>query len=185
MRPYNQGNIDRFCAVYAVINACRRAVHKHHKFGFEEGCAFYENMMQFLIDSGLIEDVLYNGSSYEVMTKLLDQAKAYLKEKYGFRLHYKRPFVDTKLSVGKVLKLIRHFLKRNDNSSCIIRFFNMGVWDHWSVIRRGHGLRLKLFDSYHYPELHINECLWGPYKKDGHNYLAKEGIILIKVFAGK
>ena len=25
MRPYNQGNIDFFCGIYAVINACRYA----------------------------------------------------------------------------------------------------------------------------------------------------------------
>ena len=37
MKPYNQGNVDFFCGIYAVINACRYAGRKYHVFSFKEG----------------------------------------------------------------------------------------------------------------------------------------------------
>ena len=92
MKPYNQGNVDFFCGIYAVINACRYAGRKYHIFSFKEGCAFYQHMMQFLLDKGLFEEVLYHGSSFEIMQMYLEQACKYMYEHYRLRLFYKRPF---------------------------------------------------------------------------------------------
>lgn len=183
MKAYNQGNVDFFCAVYAVINACRLAMRKHKKLDFFEGCAFYQHLMQALIDKGLIEEVLHQGSNYEVMQMLLEEARAYLYAKFELKLLFKRPFVCTSEPVSRVMSKVRTFLGRNNHVACVMRFFNTGVLDHWSVVRRGYGLRLKLMDSYNYPEINVRACAWAPYRKDGKNYIAKEGIILIKVCA--
>ena len=181
MKAYTQGNVDFFCSVYAIINACRLAMKDYKHLDFFEGCAFYQYMMQGLIDKGLLEEVLYKGSDYEIMMMLLARARGYLHDKYGLQLIYKRPFIDTKIPVERALKIISQYLGRNDNAACIMRFFNPGVLDHWSVIRRAYGLTLKLMDSYNYPEMDIKKCKWAPYHKDGRNYLAKEGVIFIKV----
>ena len=160
MKPYNQGNVDFFCGIYAVINACRYAGRKYHVFSFKEGCAFYQHMMQFLLDKGLFEEVLYHGSSFEIMQMYLEQARKYMYEHYRLRLFYKRPFTWMDVPVERATKVIAKYLTVPFPLS-----------------------RFKLFDSYLYPHLDVGSCRWERGKKC--SYVPREGIIFVKIVPEK
>ena len=49
MKAYTQGEIDYFCGVYAVINACRQILKEKKYFSYNDGCLFYQHLMQYLI----------------------------------------------------------------------------------------------------------------------------------------
>lgn len=83
MRAYYQGEIDYFCAVYAIINACRHAAIGKHRFGFREGCRFYQHMMQWLFDHEHLIPVMYHGTDFELMGELLKVAKSILRKIMG------------------------------------------------------------------------------------------------------
>ena len=180
MKPYNQGNVDFFCGIYAVINACRYAGRKYHIFSFKEGCAFYQHMMQFLLDKGLFEEVLYHGSSFEIMQMYLEQACKYMYEHYRLRLFYKRPFTWMDMPLERATRVIAKYLTA-PNTAAIIRFENKDCGYHWSIIRAVPFplSRFKLFDSYLYPHLDTGSCRWEKGKKC--SYVPREGIIFVKI----
>lgn len=180
MKPYNQGNVDYFCGIYAVINACRYAGRKYHTFSFHEGCEFYQHMMQFLIDKGLIEEVLHHGSSFEIMQMYLETARAYLYDKYKLKLYYKRPFIWLDMPLTRAKNMIAKYLTR-PNTASIIRFENKDCGDHWSMIHRCPFPlnKFKLLDSYFYPHLDVTSCRWS--KDKNCSYVPREGIIFVKI----
>lgn len=184
MKPYNQGNVDFFCGIYAVMNACRFAGRKYHTFTFNQGCEFYQHMMQFLINNNLLEEVLYHGSSFEIMQMYLAEARDYLHEKYGLKLYFKRPFLWVDMPVKQASSMIAKYLRR-ENTAAIIRFENKDCGDHWSMIQKcPYPLnKFKLLDSYLYPHLDINSCRWHKDKKC--SYVPREGIVFVKVVAEK
>ncbi len=63
IKPYQQGTIDYFCAVYAVINAFRWVAKDLKKLSYAEGCLFYQYLISFLLKKGLFEEVLQHGTS--------------------------------------------------------------------------------------------------------------------------
>lgn len=184
MKPYYQGNVDFFCGIYAVMNACRFAGRKYHTFTFREGCDFYQYMMQFLIDKNLLEEVLYHGSSFEIMQMYLAEAKRYMYEKYRLKMFYKRPFTWMDVPLKKASSIIAKYLRR-DNTASIIRFENKDCGDHWSMIQKcPYPLsKFKLLDSYFYPHLEVDKCRWHKDKKC--SYIPHEGIIFVKIVPEK
>lgn len=69
-------------------------------------------MMQFLIDKGLIEEVLHHGSSFEIMQMYLEEARKYMLEHYGLRLLFKRPFTWLDMPVKSATKVIAKYLRQ-------------------------------------------------------------------------
>ena len=134
---------------------------KYHIFSFKEGCEFYQYMMQFLIDKGLIEEVLHHGSSFEIMQMYLEEARKYMLEHYGLRLLFKRPFTWLDMPVKRATKVIAKYL-RQTNTASIIRFENKDCGDHWSMIKSvpSHLKKFMLFDSYLYSHLEVETCQW-------------------------
>lgn len=184
LKAYYQGEVDRFCSVYAIINSIRLAAKRFHEFSFEEGCAFYEHMIRYLYDRGIFLDVLYHGTDMELMDDLLKTAQEYMLRTYNLRLLFRTPLRGKKPLLDRVCDLLGRYLKK-ENTSCIVRFYNGDVWDHWSVVERKCCHKLKLFDSYFYPHLHIHKSMWGePFVNDGMNRFNQDGLILIKIVRG-
>lgn len=181
MKAYYQGEVDYFCAVYAIINSVRLASVKYHRFSFKEGCQFYQYMIQYLYDTNRFLEVLYHGTSFTLMDELLGVAKKYLYETYRLKLYYKHPLKFRDYPVKDVSRYIGAYLSREGNS-CIFRLHNNDVGDHWSVIRqKGSRYILKLFDSYFYEKIDVKQATWECYANDGLCHLAREGLIFIKV----
>lgn len=86
MKAYTQGEIDYFCGVYAVINACRQILKGKKYFSYNDGCLFYQHLMQYLIDAGKIGEVLHHGTDYDLILRLVEQGSAMLFRNSALRL---------------------------------------------------------------------------------------------------
>ena len=180
MKAFYQGQIDYFCAIYAIINATRIATGKIPRFTYKQSCEFFQHLMQYLYDNDKFLDVLYHGTSTELMNDLLTETKKYLKETYNINFHYKKIISYKKLSVSQIGNYIDAYLKR-PNTSCIIRMHNSELGDHWTVAQNRQSSILKLFDSYFYKQIDLDKSTLKPYKRDGLNHILRNGVILIKV----
>ena len=180
MKAFYQGQIDYFCAIYAIINATRMATGTTHKFTYKQSCAFFQHLIQYLYDNDKFLEVLYHGTSLELMDDLLAETKNYLKETYGLSFHYKKMISYKKKSISNLGNYIDEFLKRH-NTSCIIRMHNSELGDHWTVAQTRKSTILQLFDSYFYKQIDLSQSTLKPYKRDGLNHILRNGVILIKV----
>ncbi len=199
MKAYHQGTIDYFCGVYATINAFRWAVRDQKMLSYEQGCSFYQYLMDFLINKNVFQEVLYHGTNGRLMTDLLNQANLYVKETFGLSLNFTVPYENTEKTTESVISEISNFLKQ-ERTAWIVRLNNKKLGDHWSV-----GTEVKpdgkisLFDSYGCSCFDGKKTIWVPDIKvsertddnptgmpkpvKGKTFLLKEGQILIKVSA--
>ena len=189
IKSYQQGTIDYFCAVYAVINAFRWAAKDLKVLSYEEGCLFYQYLISFLLKKDLFDEVLHQGSSCSVLKKLLKKADGYTRKNFGLSLNFKMPFERTKKNIPSVLNEIRQCLEENGNA-WIVRLNNQRLGDHWSVGTKISLLyRVCLFDSYGSAGFDANKALWVPSEvknkktvpPKGKTYLLKEGQVLLTV----
>ena len=118
MKAYTQGEIDYFCGVYAVINACRQILKGKKYFSYNDGCLFYQHLMQYLIDAGKIGEVLHHGTDYDLILRLVEQGSAYAFQKFGVKISYELPYAQTVESFDAASKEIDRRLKE-ENASCI------------------------------------------------------------------
>lgn len=196
MKAYLQGEVDYFCGVYAVVNACRRVLRGRKYFSYGDGCLFYQHLMQYLTDRGKISEVLHHGTDYDLILQLTEQGADYVLKTFGVRITFERPYDETAKTLETAADEIRSFLK-DGGTSCIIRLNNKDVGDHWSVIEeKTAGGKIKLFDSYAYGSFYLKKAVWlpenlslkqtdnnptgAPPPPKGTTYVAKRGLILLK-----
>lgn len=180
MKAYYQGQIDYFCGIYAIINATRIAAGKTHRFNYKQSCAFFQHLIQYLYDNNKFLDVLYNGTSLDLMDDLLAETRRYLKDVYNINFHFKRIIGNKKYSVSQLGDYINAYIKRA-NTSCVIRIYNEELGDHWTVAQKKTSTILKLFDSYFHKQIDLSAATLEPYRRDGLNHIVREGVILIKI----
>lgn len=162
MKAYTQGEIDYFCGVYAIINACRYMMRKERRFSYKDGCLFYQHMMEYLIDHEHIQEVLHHGTDYDLIMEFLAEAQKYVLKTFDYELSYSRPYAGTEKPLEEVTEEIGQYLK-NDKTAYIIRLSNKEIGDHWSVvIEKTPRNKFKLFDSYAYPAFDLKKSVWIP-----------------------
>ena len=197
MKPYQQGAIDYFCGVYAVINAFRHAARGRAELSYTDGCAFYQYLITRLIKSDRFEEVLRHGTDAELLEKLLKKADGYVRREYGLKIDYSAPYADTDKDVLTAVEEIGKFLKQ-DGTAWLLRMNNKSLGDHWSVATTvcSDG-KVALFDSYGAKSFDANKAVWTPPVKEkdrtpdnpsgmpipprGKTMLLKEGQFLIAV----
>ena len=197
IKPYQQGTIDYFCGVYAVINAFRWAAKEYRIFTYEESCLFYQNLISFLLKKDFFEEVLHHGSSCEILSKIIKRSDKYIRKNFSLSLNVEALFIHTQSGVPEALNKIRFFLEK-PNTAWIIRLNNQKLGDHWSVgTEITEKRRVRLFDSYGYAGFDANKAVWTPAVKEsdktpdnptgmpvppkGKTYLLKEGQLLLTV----
>lgn len=196
MKAYTQGEIDYFCGVYAIINACRRMMSRRRPFSYNDGCLFYQHLMDRLIADGRIAEVLHHGTDYDLLDSLLEEARAYMHETFGARLVFDRPYAGTDKTLEQAAREIGETLK-NPLNSYIIRFNNREVGDHWSVIAGKSREKFSLFDSYAYPAINLKTSSWipenvplkiteknptgAPQPPKGATYIVKHGLFFLSL----
>ena len=194
MKVYTQGEVDFFCGVYAVLNACRKVICKDYHFSYYGGCAFFRHLMQTVIDAGRMVELLHHGTSLDLMKKLLDTAVAYIFEKTGIRLVYDFPYEKTTETVTKIVAELKEKI-RAEAGACIFWVHDTEVDEHWTTVTDVKAGRLKLMDSYNTAYIPVKTCLWLPQKgrchqrqrahlfyprvPKGKTHLMKQGIIFI------
>ncbi|MBQ4084724.1 MAG: hypothetical protein IJC30_03615 [Alphaproteobacteria bacterium] len=194
MKVYTQGEVDFFCGVYAVLNACRKVICKDYHFSYYGGCAFFRHLIQTVIDAGRMEELLHHGTSLELMKKLLDTAIAYVFEKTGISLTYEFPYEKTTESIENTAKKLKEKIEK-EAGACIFWVHDLEMDEHWTTVTDIKAGRFKLMDSYNTPFIPVQSCLWLPeravcrQRQRGHlfyprvpkgkTHLMKQGIIFI------
>lgn len=196
MKAYTQGEIDYFCGVYAIINACRRMMSRRRPFSYNDGCLFYQHLMDKLIAEGRIAEVLHHGTNYDLLRSLLEEARVYVRETFGAELSFDQPYAGTDKTLEQTAEEIGEALN-NPVHSYIIRFNNREVGDHWSVISQRSRNSFRLFDSYAYPAINLKTSSWIPEKislnmtkknptgvpqpPKGRTYIVKHGLFFLSL----
>ncbi len=197
MKPYQQGTIDYFCGVYAVINVFRHAARSRAELSYAGGCAFYQDLIKRLIKFDRFEEVLRHGTDAELLEKLLKKADGYVRRAYGLKIDFSAPYADTGKDVLTAVNEIGKFLKQS-NTAWLLRMNNKALGDHWSVATTVYSNgKVALFDSYGAKSFDANKAVWTPPVKEkdrtldnpsgmpipprGKTMLLKEGQFLIAV----
>ena len=189
IKPYQQGTIDYFCGVYAVINAFRWAARDYRLLSYAQGCRFYRELISFLLKKEVFARVLERGTPDDLLIDILNEAKRYVAVKFKLSLNFECPYADTEKSVPDVLSEIGDFLERK-HTAWIISLYNRTLGSHYTVGTKIVGRRVTLFDSCGGSVCHTDHALWGPEIKKGESapcppqgkmYLFKPGQVLITV----
>ena len=195
MKAYIQGTVDYFCAVYAAMNACRAAARRQKRLTYDEGCTFYQHLIDFLLDNDLFRKMLHHGTDYETFERILNQAVAYMGEKHAVFLTWERPFAHTDAALPDLLNKVRAHLQRPE-TSCVLRIHSRAIGDHWTAAQSVGRTKINLADSYGFDALPVDKIRYAPHKpvvvredgaptgfqppKDSGIYLIKKGVFLIQ-----
>lgn len=196
IKAYQQGTIDYFCGVYAIINAFRQAAQNQKKLSYREGCLFYQHLIKHLIKKDRFKEVLCHGTDCDLLSDLLKKADRYTQKNFGLSITFETPYAHMRKNPQTVINEIKDFLEQ-ENTAWIIRLNNQSLGDHWSVGTKitPNGI-VRLFDSYGAKQFDAKKSLWVPPIKEadktpdnptgmpnpprGKTLLLKEGQVLIK-----
>lgn len=167
-------------------------------FSFVQNALFYQKLIKHLHENHLFEEVLRQGTSYEILPKILEKAADILFQTKNILLEFQTPFTSASLSEEEVFSQISHYLKQQ-HTSCIFRLQNRQIGDHWTVITAlsVKKSKIKMFDSYGLTSLSLKEIRWAPEKRravrptlsnptgivfpeKGKTFIPKQGIFLLK-----
>ena len=151
MKPFKQGNLDRFCAVYSVLNSMQL-------LGINLPYYKAQKMYDYIIDQLNICDSFFDtaeyGADYKRLEQIMSYAKEYVKTVFKAKLSYHRPFYNQKLFFYEILNYMQ--TQRNAGKSVIIRVRSKEI-DHYSVFYGINDKRMKLFDSDVMPSIKLNQ----------------------------
>ncbi len=127
MKPFKQGNLDRFCSVYSVLNSMQL-------LGINLPYYKAQKMYDYIIDQLNICDSFFDtaeyGADYKRLEQIMSYAKEYVKTVFKAELSYHHPFYNQKLFFDEILNYMQ--TQRNAGKSVIIRVRSKEI-DHYSV----------------------------------------------------
>jgi len=74
-KPFEQGDLDGLCGVYAVINAVRLAAHPHHRLRVADCRGLFAALLAELADEGRLRGFVAAGLGPRVLVRLLRRAE--------------------------------------------------------------------------------------------------------------
>ena len=157
LKPYQQGQLDGLCGVYAIINAVRLALG-------DRGGQFAQEDWQELFSALLVEadeivgtaTIVSGGIDTRPLTKLLKLAVCHMADEHEVTLTVSRPFTSReRTSLHEVVERLAE-LTREPHAAVLLSL--AGHMDHWSVLRKVGRRSLKLFDSDGHVLVRIAEC---------------------------
>ncbi len=151
MKPFKQGNLDRFCSVYSVLNAMQLL---GIKLPHQKAQEAYDYIIDQLNAYDSFFDTAENGADYKRLEQIMKFAREYVKTVFKAELTYHRPFYNTKLFFDEILKYMQ--TQQNAGKSVIIRV-RSSEFDHYSVFYGVNNKRVKLFDSDGLPSIKLNQ----------------------------
>ena len=154
IRPYKQGELDRLCSLYALINAVRST-------GFKLTRLQTQTVADDIIEnlsSGDLKDLMLNGAGHKEVMKLARRLNKVLHDVYDKQIEVMRPYRHKTPDFETVLFDMEY--ERSCNNGVIVRFFSNAL-DHYSVFDRIDAERIKLIDSAHIASLPLKEVSVG------------------------
>ncbi|MBR4741797.1 MAG: hypothetical protein IK079_02705 [Desulfovibrio sp.] len=148
MKPFYQGKIDSFCAIYAVLNALRLT----HGIRIEKARGIFNDiLMKLATEPFLLKGVLEQTTDYFFLVDaMLTQCAA------NMPLCVERPFSgDDRTSVNDFWQNCEKWINAGNNRTAIFRFLRYmqpespPLVRHWTTIETIGSESLHLYDSSH------------------------------------
>jgi hypothetical protein len=141
-RPFEQGDLDGLCGVYAVVNAVRLTAQPHHRLRVADCRGLFVALLAELADEGRLRGFVAAGLGPRVLARLLRRAGHWLRKHHGLALEVSRPFrkQDTP-EFEECLRVLTEHLERPGTAAIV------DSDEHWTVIRGVTPKRLLLADS--------------------------------------
>src|SRR5262249_5138403 len=92
LRPFRQGGLDGLCGVYSVINATRLAAWPTVRLTHGTCTDLFSLLAADLNARAKLFKILTHGSRDFVVSRLLREVDGWLRDRYGMRLRYRRPY---------------------------------------------------------------------------------------------
>jgi hypothetical protein len=141
-KPFEQGDLDGLCGVYAVVNAVRLAAHPHRRLSAAECRGLFAALLAELADEGRLRGFVAAGLGNRVLARLLRRAGRWLRKRHGLALEVRRPFAKRdEPGPEKCLRVLAEHLARSGTAAIV------GSDEHWTVVRAVTPKRLLLADS--------------------------------------
>ena len=141
-KPFEQGDLDGLCGVYAVVNATRLAAHPHRRLRAADGYDLFAALLAELADEGRLRGFVAAGLGPRVLAPLLRKAGRWLRERHGLGLEVSRPFAKRdQPEPEECLRVLAEHLARSGTAAIV------GSDEHWTVVRGVTPKRLLLADS--------------------------------------
>jgi len=156
MEPYSQGDLDRLCSLYAVINAVRLITEECEVNRIDQSQKLFNFLLSILEDKGLLGVVLTKGAAQPLLSTLLREARAWLIHELGIRMSYTKPFHRFPNTPAKAVRttIADHLLSKRATAIVRLTF----PYDHWTVIAASQERLFALSDSNGLP--HITHRNW-------------------------
>ena len=141
-KPFEQGDLDGLCGVYAVVNATRLAAHPHRRLRAADCYDLFAALLAELADEGRLRGFVAAGLGGRVMARLLRRADRWLRKRHGLVLEVSRPFAKRdQPEPDACLRVLTGHLARPGTAAIV------GSDEHWTVVRGVTPKRLLLADS--------------------------------------
>jgi hypothetical protein len=141
-KPFEQGDLDGLCGVYAVVNATRLAAHPHHRLRVADCRELFAALLTELADEGRLRGFVTHGLGPRILARLLRRAERWLRKHHGLALGVSRPFrKQDEPGPEECLRVLAEHLERPGTAAIV------GSDEHWTVIRAVTAKRLLLADS--------------------------------------
>lgn len=141
-KPFEQGDLDGLCGVYAVVNAARLAAHPHRRLPAAECRELFAVLLAELADEGRLRGFVAHGLGNRVLARLLRRTDRWLRKRNGLALEVRRPFAERgEPGPEACLRVLAEHLARPGAAAIV------GSDEHWMVVRAVTPKRLLLADS--------------------------------------
>src|SRR5215217_1160720 len=141
-KPFEQGDLDGLCGVYAVVNAARLAAHPHRRLSAADCRGLFAALLAELAEEGRLRGFVAAGLGTRVLARLLRRAGRWLRKHHGLALEVRRPFAKRDQPQPEAcLQTLAEHLARPGTAAIV------GSDEHWTVVRAVTPKRLLLADS--------------------------------------
>lgn len=178
--PYQQGQLDGLCGVYALVNAIRLATAARTS-DFSEAAwhGLFCALLEELDDTVGTLTALGYGIDEDPLREVAKAATTYMRLRHGVRVHVRRAINAREVrSVDCLLGELAEVVSRGA-TAVLVRL--AGYVDHWTVLRSVTPHCLQLFDSSGHARINLANCRA---KRDRsfrgrQHLLSAEGLLLV------
>jgi hypothetical protein len=142
--PYQQGELDYFCGLYAIINALRLGVAPVRPLSTVECSQLFRHGLAYLNERGRLPSCRRSGLAVRLWHRLAAELAAEASIKTALRIPISRPFSKARRpTLGEVLALIETMINERSPVLLLLEATNR----HFTVVSGYTRTRLRLFDS--------------------------------------
>jgi hypothetical protein len=144
LQPAQQGQLDRFCGIYAIINAIELALYPAHRLMPAQRKQLYDHGIGVLAEAKRLEGVALDGMNERLWIKLRDALVRAVGGSGAPKLQISSlPQPHAEIGLHELLR----WIQRHIDEGCPVMLPLWGVYDHFTVVAGITSTKLLLFDS--------------------------------------